>query len=426
MKKIAIYIFMILIIFNTSFQRLGLPFISSIDEAFVLGSVLYGVLFSKGKFSKLSLYLLLWIISFFCIGLFSYYDNSYDQIYSRFSLLGGLLSIKFPLIIFAFMNIKLKDETVKSWLNCVLNIAKVTSPFVIASFLIPDVYATIFPFVSYETPRLGFHGAMGLFYFPGLSGWFYFYIACFYLSSFQYKNSKRDFLSFLYFSAIALLSLKAKVIMSVAIIVFLWAVFFSKKYKALKISFGILTGISLIASFSSVLKKNISMYILGNSSMQEDSARLALLKASNRIATDYFPFGVGFSKFASEYAKRNYSEYYYIYGINNIYGLRIAENAGFSTDTYWPQIIGETGYLGLVPVVIQYVFLFKNLLSRVNSKIVADDQKKYILFSLFVFIQALLESSAAAIFNTPPQYLLIGIIVGYSLSNNIRINRIEN
>lgn len=419
MKKILLYIFLILLLFNRSFQILGMNFISSLDELFVLLCFGYMLFQRRFSFTKNSFKLLVIIIIFFVTGTMSFFVNSYDKFFINYALIQGGLTIKFPILVFSIMNIRIEEEEIWSFLNAVINIAKITSPFVIASFLFPTIYKSLFPFVMYETPRLGFHGAVGLFYFPGLCGWFNFFVACIFLSMHQYTNKQKFFMYFIYFSGLALLSLKVKVIIGVIVILSIWLLFFNSKFKLLKLLFGSITGSAIYIAFSSVISTNINMYFVGGQSLQDDTARLALLNTSYKIAQQYFPLGVGFSKFGSEFAKRNYSEYYYEYGLSNIYGLRVIDNAGFATDTYWPQVIGETGLIGLFLIFLQFIFIIKSLIQRLLSNDIFSCKKIVILSSLFAMIQALLESSAGAVFYTSPHFVLVGILTGYALSNNV-------
>ena len=81
--------------------------------------------------------------------------------------------------------------------------------------------------------------------------------------------------------------------------------------------------------------------------LEDGSARSALTKASFQIMGDYFPIGTGFGTFASHSAVESYSPVYYLYGLNEIWGL--SENySKFSSDTFWPIIFGQTGVIGTV------------------------------------------------------------------------------
>lgn len=420
MKKLLIYILLICIIFETSLERIGFPLISTIDEVLVIVLFIYTLVVNKFRVYKSSIPILLLTIVYFITGVISYFINSYDPNFIIYAYLGGFLTLKFFLLIFTFMNLRIKNSTYNLFLNCGLRIAKFTSIFVVFSFLFPSFYANIFPFVVYETPRLGFNGAMGLFYFPGLSGWFYSFVTFYYMSKYHYDGKREHFNLFVYFFVIASLSLKVKVILSLVIITALWILIFYNKNKIINFLLGFIGAAGIFSTFSTIIQKNISYYILGTTNDMGESARYALMDRSFQIARDYFPLGVGFSKYGSWFSRVNYSEYFYKYNLNNIYGIRLVDNAIYVTDTYWPQVLGETGLLGIATVIVFFGILFFKISFRLLKSYNSTVIKMPILFAFFILIHSLLESSASAIFNTSPQLILIAFVIGYSISINIK------
>jgi hypothetical protein len=132
---------------------------------------------------------------------------------------------------------------------------------------------------------------------------------------------------------------------------------------------------------------------------------------------DYFPLGAGFSKFGSWYAAVNYSEYYYMYGCSEVYGLQPG-NTFFATDTFWPMIWGECGFLGTIVYILILVFIFSCLTRKIWE---LEKQKKcgkyneIILIALYIFIQAVVESLAEPIFNNSPKNIFLAFAVGIGL-----------
>ena len=92
-------------------------------------------------------------------------------------------------------------------------------------------------------------------------------------------------------------------------------------------------------------------------SLGTEAARTALTQASLRIAEDHFPFGTGFGTFASAFSADPYSKVYYLYHIQNVWGISRQYNA-FISDTFWPMILGQTGWLGLVCYAAALLLLF--------------------------------------------------------------------
>lgn len=140
--------------------------------------------------------------------------------------------------------------------------------------------------------------------------------------------------------------------------------------------------------------------------LSESSARLALLTTAVQIAKDYFPIGVGFAAFGSTYSAEFYSPIYALYGINNIYGLRIS-NTSFISDSFWPMILGQTGIIGLLCII--YV-LFK-MLKDIQK--IRHYQNEY-LAALLVFCYFLVSSTSEAAFvspNTIPLAFILSILL---------------
>jgi hypothetical protein len=79
----------------------------------------------------------------------------------------------------------------------------------------------------------------------------------------------------------------------------------------------------------------------------EPEARTVLTIDSVGVAADHFPAGAGFGRFGSAIAADTYSPEYIERGYPEIWGLgRSEEDGRFLTDTEWPAIIGESGFLG--------------------------------------------------------------------------------
>lgn len=96
------------------------------------------------------------------------------------------------------------------------------------------------------------------------------------------------------------------------------------------------------------------------SDIQSDSARYQLLITSILIARDSFPIGAGFGTFGSYMSAIHYSPVYRIYGISNVHGL-IEGATYFTSDSFWPMILGETGIIGVASIVIVIIRMLKRL-----------------------------------------------------------------
>jgi hypothetical protein len=91
----------------------------------------------------------------------------------------------------------------------------------------------------------------------------------------------------------------------------------------------------------------------------EPEARTVLTIDSFKVAADHFPGGAGFGRFASAVAATYYSPEYVERGYPTIWGLGQGENGRFLTDTEWPAIIGESGFLGALAFVFGLIAAYR-------------------------------------------------------------------
>ena len=174
----------------------------------------------------------------------------------------------------------------------------------------------------------------------------------------------------------------------------------------------IVVGIVLVLS-SSLLEYAYYMYFTKEFG---ESARMSLNSNAIQIFKDYFPIGVGFGKFGSWYARIKYSEHYYNYKMTHIYGLS-PSMPFFATDTYWPSIIGETGFIGTGIFISIIIYIFK----KIKRKYIRGNniiEKCMCNFAILVLVQSIIESSSEAIFNNSPQFLVIAVAIGFALNTS--------
>ena len=64
------------------------------------------------------------------------------------------------------------------------------------------------------------------------------------------------------------------------------------------------------------------------------------------LAGLHWPFGCGWATYGSAFSIEPYSQVYVESGINQVWGLSEKDHQ-YISDTFWPMIMGETGYIGL-------------------------------------------------------------------------------
>lgn len=137
-------------------------------------------------------------------------------------------------------------------------------------------------------------------------------------------------------------------------------------------------------------------------------ARKELTVKSICIANDHFPFGAGFGSYGSYYSTVNYSPVYYMYGLNNVWGLSPNYSA-YATDTFWPMVIGQFGYIGAILYLVIIVLIFLKIQNDFTV-----DNKYYYCSKILCFSYLIISSIAETAFVNPlaiPLALLLGFNV---------------
>lgn len=110
--------------------------------------------------------------------------------------------------------------------------------------------------------------------------------------------------------------------------------------------------INIIAGMYCVGLESIEIFFLNTS-----SARSLLFWGAYNIAKEKIIFGVGYAMYGSSQAALVYSPIYVLNGFANRYGMT-QTNIIFLTDSFWPIIIGQFGFIGLI---LFGLFIFKFL-----------------------------------------------------------------
>lgn len=139
-------------------------------------------------------------------------------------------------------------------------------------------------------------------------------------------------------------------------------------------------------------------------------SRAIMLRTSIEVAKDCFPVGSGFGTFGTDMSRQYYSKLYKVYGISKEYGLS-EDFSAFVTDSMFPAIIGETGFIGIILYVLVFYNIFDNFLKNVKKR------KNQIFLYLIVFY-ILIECVAESILMTSRGVLLfcfIAFVMNYFL-----------
>lgn len=411
--KLYYYVLTFFIIFQDSIKEIThLSIIDYFDEILILYFVMRALIrvFNQKEIPTLSGKLLVLTFTFWLIGIFSCLQNSSYQTFDL--IMGSILMIKIHLLIISLIVSPLSEKQFTYFVDALLFIGKICLLTGIINFVFPKVWTTVIPY-AYEYRRSGFPSVMGLFIHAGQYGWFMLLISIIYYVYYKETGNKVHLYKFVIYALAACMSMKVKVFVSIiCIIAFDAFILQQKKISSNKIIISLIAIITVFCAFGSIIFDTYNMYFTDSTG----SARFALLSGSLKILKDFFPIGVGFSKYGSYYPRIHYSEWYYEYGLNTVWGLRPGETF-FGTDTFWPAIMGETGFLGII-VYVLLLYSIYHALKRIFDKTRDLENTEMIIpcLGLLVFIQTLVESTGEPIFNSSPQNIVIGLIIGSVLA----------
>ena len=138
-------------------------------------------------------------------------------------------------------------------------------------------------------------------------------------------------------------------------------------------------------------------------------ARTVLTVDGFKIAAEYFPGGAGFGRFGSAVAATNYSPEYVKLGYPNIWGLgRTAVDGRFLTDTEWPAVIGEAGFIGALLFAVGLFSIYRAGL-RLWRRAATPLVRWAGLTAAGWIVASLVESVATVTFTGPPA---LGLVFG--------------
>lgn len=175
--------------------------------------------------------------------------------------------------------------------------------------------------------------------------------------------------------------------------------------------------VSVLVIFIAVAWQKFSYYFLtGNSDSFdpetiETFARPVLYVTGGLIFIDHFPFGTGLASFATYPSQISYSNVYYEYGIDKVWGLSPSK-PDFICDAFFPSL-AQFGILGVIIFIYFWVYCYSFLKTLIRTNPVKFKYPFIVGSSIICFI--LIECTSGNTFTQPHGFLglaLLGIICG--------------
>jgi hypothetical protein len=151
------------------------------------------------------------------------------------------------------------------------------------------------------------------------------------------------------------------------------------------------------------------------------AARSLMYFDSVGIAVEHAPLGVGFARYGSYFAGAYYSPEYQARGYAAVWGLgpEAPDQKSFLTDTFWPAILGEAGFLGAIGYAVG---LF--VLARTGLHLQRAAREPYTAWLGVVLIawsvEFFVESMANAVHTSPPTFGLLFAVAGIAAALTAR------
>lgn len=330
----------------------------------------------KIKVDKKDIIIVLCLLGVIIIGLFSNFLYGYQE--TKYIVSDIIVFLKFFLVYFLakiiFTN-GLREFN-----------RKISTNIKIITFIlfILSILNYIFKFLPFATERFGISSNQLFFGHPTVLAAITAMLML-NLLVFGYKLNKSFYITIAMQMVLIISTLRTKAIayVIVAIILMIYVLKLRKKIKILNIAL-------LIVLCCIIGYKQIVFYFT-----QDNTARASLLNTSFEIANDYFPFGTGFATYGSYFSGVNYSPIYEMYGIDNVFGLS-QEDPSFMSDSFWPMLLGQFGYIGTILYLICILLIFINIQEKYSL-----ENKNIYLAKILALVYLLISSTSESAFVNP-------------------------
>jgi hypothetical protein len=198
-------------------------------------------------------------------------------------------------------------------------------------------------------PRLGLYQPQGLLKHHLESCWLTFFAALSAMYMLKERLSLRYALLSLYLVVVFFLHISAKEMFAFLICALLFIIGRPGRAPVWILFMPLLLIVLLLSvSLTAVGDVFMSQYQHYAGEETQVQVRTILYRVSSDLALTHLPFGTGAGTFASPPSfQMGYSNLYYEYGISMMWGAT-PDNPNFLVDVYWPKILGQSGFLGLI------------------------------------------------------------------------------
>jgi hypothetical protein len=354
------------------------------------------------------------LLLFFFIGLLS---SVAKRVPNTVYISQFIIDLKPFLFFYAFSYLPIHKRFLEQYLRFFFWVGFIIFLFGLIDLAAPYQFRALTGNNTFVEVKYGIPSVKSFFYHPAVFGWFMNFLSLYCFALFIVKKKNMFLVLGIMFFLGCLLSMRLKSIMGFIISLWLGVLIYPvKKGKSVVTAFlSILMIFILIfagSMISQLFQSKYTMYV--SSETSSDAARNVLYLKSIEVARDAFPFGVGFGRYGSWTSRVHFSPVYYQYGLNLIWGMS-EDFPNFIADTFWPMIIGETGFIGfgfyLVVFIIMLRYLYRNVKKRKDPLL-----HVYFLGTFMIFLESITESIASPVFISPPYAFFIFGAIGIAFA----------
>lgn len=405
-ENFIIFSVLILVFFYDYFNTY-LSFFDEFITLFFSFVIITALLFNqKVKVYKQEINITILLIFLSFIGLTSNYASAKLGYHTnKVAIIGDFISFNKAYISYFGIRFLVNNINSKRVINKLSIYAEIAF-YILIIFLIVDAFFKIFPQYS----RFGIKSFQ--LFFTHTSRYSFAFSFIFLLLFPKYLNKNKLFLIFVLF--VGLLSLRVKYF-GFFILALIFIYYGKELFKIPRKTFLIV--IALLLIFVALIFKNQFQMYFTFDELETSWSRAIILFYSFKIGNDFFPLGTGFGTFSSHFSGKYYSWVYEMYGIDKVYGIsRIYWE--FVSDQFWPMVLGQFGYLGLlsfVGVIYNYFMLF---LRRIKKSV---NKSNYSYIPFLGLLLLLVDSSTDAIFTqnrAVAMFIIFGLFINYQRDSN--------
>lgn len=327
-------------------------------------------------------------------------------------IVGIFLIAKGFVYAFAVQQVDWELADIALWRRALLGAFAVILAFSVPDILAPVPFRTALGFEAVVDVRAGVPSVVSLVGHPGGYGYAMGAAALIALASLLAERRRVWAWVALAFFAGAMLAFRRKTMLGLVVSAVLVAALMARRVDR-RLLLATVTGIVVLllplgAIIIPLLAEGARGYISADALTAQ--ARTALYAGSALLAAQHMPFGVGVGRYGSAGSVAQYSDVYYEMGFNLIYGMSPTYSE-FITDTFWPQVLGEAGVLGLVGYAGAIVSMLRASLVAAREEGQPSELLALRLFAPMIAVESLFESVASPTYGVAfPAALSCGLL----------------